>query len=239
MYSDTSFTRYECYQDGDRYNFPSTPVSHHDATVVDDCLDGGRFRFTVLTDRLLRYERSKDGEFESTFAINRRFDPPKFRWLITEDSLKVVTEFFHLYYDRKEFTSAGLAVTVTLGNDTWRHDSQNQSSMSGLPILAYVNRPTLYLLADIEPMSTTSTQHLGGTYKAYEHHVNEEAEEAEKAFEASRKDSEAADRQIFLSSLLHCVCYGFNSIPDPSRAVNVLRLGQIWRPEVSRLATLG
>lgn len=52
-----------------RYDFKTRPVAHPDAIVAGD-----KYRFTVLTDGLLRFEWAEDGRFEdraSTFAINR------------------------------------------------------------------------------------------------------------------------------------------------------------------------
>ncbi|OIW23810.1 hypothetical protein CONLIGDRAFT_664269 [Coniochaeta ligniaria NRRL 30616] len=119
--------------DGGRYSFASSPKADPKAIVTGG--KGSKYRFTVLTDRLLRYEWSDDGQFEdrvSTFAVFRKFDVPDFRVIDTKDSLEIVTQFFHLYYDKKDFTRAGLAVTVFLGNDnTWRYDGQNFGDLGG------------------------------------------------------------------------------------------------------------
>ncbi len=59
---------------------------------------GSKFRFTVLTDRLLRYEWSEDGEFEdrvSTFAMFRKFDVPEFRTVDEPGNLEIITRYFH------------------------------------------------------------------------------------------------------------------------------------------------
>lgn len=118
--------------DGGRYNFASSPKADPKAIVIGG--KGSKYRFTVLTERLLRYEWSDDGQFEdrvSTFAVFRKFDVPDFRVIDNKDSLEIVTQFFHLYYDKKDFTRAGLAVTVFLGNDTWRYDGQNFGDLGG------------------------------------------------------------------------------------------------------------
>ena len=49
---------------------------HPEAVVI-----GSRYRFTVLSDRLIRYEWAEDGQFEDrswTFAINRAFEKTDF-----------------------------------------------------------------------------------------------------------------------------------------------------------------
>ncbi|KKK11914.1 hypothetical protein AOCH_004754, partial [Aspergillus ochraceoroseus] len=55
----------------DKYKFPTHPTPSPGATV-----QGPTYRFTLLTDRLIRYEWAEHGQFEdraSTFAINQHF----------------------------------------------------------------------------------------------------------------------------------------------------------------------
>src|SRR5690242_9099783 len=59
-----------------RYDYKFHPVAHPDAIVAGD-----KFRFTILTDGLLRYEWAEDGIFEdraSTFAVNRELKVPDY-----------------------------------------------------------------------------------------------------------------------------------------------------------------
>lgn len=118
--------------DGGRYNFPSDPVADPKAVVTGG--RGSKYRFTVLTDKLLRYEWSDDGGFEdraSTFAICRRFEVPSFRVIDAKDQLEIITDYFHVVYDKKEFTPEGLSVVVPVGNDTWRYDEKNFGDLGG------------------------------------------------------------------------------------------------------------
>ncbi|KAL1976828.1 hypothetical protein VTN31DRAFT_3110 [Thermomyces dupontii] len=83
---------------------------------------GRNYRFTVLTDRLLRYEWASDGQFEdraSTFAINRWFPEPKFRVIDREDELEIITDYFHLTYDKKPFSPTGLVVHFNYRYTEW------------------------------------------------------------------------------------------------------------------------
>src|ERR1700759_5697862 len=76
------------------YSFDSKPVAHEDAIV-----SGPHYRFTILTDRLVRYEWSHDGKFEdraSTFAINREHPVPKFQVVDRSEELEIINEHFHL-----------------------------------------------------------------------------------------------------------------------------------------------
>ncbi len=113
-----------------RYQFPSAPKAHHKALVTGG--KGSKYRFTVLTDRLLRYEWSDDGEFEdrvSTLAVFRKFDLPSFRVVEAADNLEIITKYFHLHYDKKDFGPEGL--TLTVGGDTWRYDGKNFGDLQG------------------------------------------------------------------------------------------------------------
>jgi alpha-glucosidase (family GH31 glycosyl hydrolase) len=116
---------------GDRYSFPSEPKANPKAVVT-----GGRgssyYRFSVLTDRLIRYEWSQDGGFEdrpSSFAMFRCFDVPHYRVAESKNSLEIVTEHFHLTYDKKKFSSKGLSVKVA--DDVWRYDGESYGDLGG------------------------------------------------------------------------------------------------------------
>jgi len=90
--------------------------------------DGLKYRFTILGSGLIRYEYADDGVFEdraSTFAINRDLPVPEFRVNDREESLEVITDHFHLQYNKQEFSVNSLSVLVR-GNITdwhskWRY----------------------------------------------------------------------------------------------------------------------
>ncbi len=76
---------------------------------------GEKYRFTVLTSRMLRLEYSEDGVFEdraTRFAFNRAFDTPRYEAYHEDGLLHIVTDYLHLTYDEKPFSAAGLQVTV-------------------------------------------------------------------------------------------------------------------------------
>ncbi|KAL2156674.1 hypothetical protein VTH82DRAFT_1419 [Thermothelomyces myriococcoides] len=114
-----------------RYTFPRNPKANPKAVVT-----GGKgsscYRFTLLTERLIRYEWSEDGGFEdraSTFAVFRYFNAPQYRVVETHDSLEIITEYFHLTYDKKKFSSGGLSVKV--GSDVWHYDGKSYGDLGG------------------------------------------------------------------------------------------------------------
>jgi alpha-glucosidase (family GH31 glycosyl hydrolase) len=93
-----------------RYSFPHTPVAHPEAII-----GAGKYRFSVLTDGLLRYEWAEDYQFEdraSVLAINRRFPVPDFRIKESRDNLQILTSRFHLTYDKREFSPNGLSAII-------------------------------------------------------------------------------------------------------------------------------
>ncbi|OCK75121.1 glycoside hydrolase family 31 protein [Lepidopterella palustris CBS 459.81] len=93
-----------------RYDFPTSPVAHPGAIVAGD-----KYRFTVLTDGLIRYEWADDGKFEdraSTFAICRKLAVPDYYLWDRGHVIEIITQRFHLVYNKKEFSSEGFAVQL-------------------------------------------------------------------------------------------------------------------------------
>lgn len=84
-------------------------------------VSGPNYRFTILMDRLIRYEWAFDGHFEdraSTFAINRRFSAPEYH-VIDGGDLEIITKHFHLTYDKKRFSPAGLVAHFNFRHTDW------------------------------------------------------------------------------------------------------------------------
>ncbi|RMZ83039.1 hypothetical protein DV738_g1313, partial [Chaetothyriales sp. CBS 135597] len=119
------------------YKFESSPVANPEAIV-----QGPKYRFTVLTDRLLRFEYAPDGQFEdraSTFAINRHFPTPKFsvktRGKDGDGGLEIITDHFHLDYDGKSFSPSGLMASffskTTLWGAQWRFGQADDKNLGG------------------------------------------------------------------------------------------------------------
>ena len=112
----------------------TSPLAHKKATV-----QGDKYRFQVLNEGILRIEWAEDGIFEdraSTLAIHRDTPIPDFQLLESDNVLEIITSRFHLTYDRKEFTPAGLTVKATgirfeWGN-VWRYgDAESQHNLGG------------------------------------------------------------------------------------------------------------
>ncbi len=88
----------------------STPKAHAESVIRGD-----QWRISVLTDGLVRLEWSPDGEFEdraSMLALHRDLPTPEYRVVEIDHSIEVITDRFHLTYDRGRFTTAGLSLQV-------------------------------------------------------------------------------------------------------------------------------
>ncbi len=81
-------------------------------------VSGNKWRFSVLTDRLIRMEYSESGEFvdgQTQIVLNRRFPVPEFTVEDQGDSIQIATKYLLLTYDKSPFTSAGLQIQM-MGN---------------------------------------------------------------------------------------------------------------------------
>ena len=99
------------------YKFPCEPIANAESTVL-----GPHYRFTLIDDKVLRYEWAEDGVFEdraSTFAINRKFPRPEFSVEDSDNQLHIITPTFHLIYDKKRFSPNGLTVSFSSKQTNW------------------------------------------------------------------------------------------------------------------------
>ena len=90
-------------------------------------VQGDNYRFTLLTDRMIRMEYSASGTFEdraTRMAINRAFPPVDYQVIDEDSQLEIITTYLHITYDKGPFTKTGLQVRMT-GNpwlrklETW------------------------------------------------------------------------------------------------------------------------
>lgn len=96
-----------------KYMLQMNPVARKEAIV-----EGKQYRFTILTDCLIRMEYQETGEFvdePTQTVICRDFPVPEYRVMEEEDSLEIVTSKLHLYYDKKIFSGEGLAIQLKEG----------------------------------------------------------------------------------------------------------------------------
>ncbi len=96
-----------------RYRVPMNPVACGEAMVTGD-----GYRFTILTERLIRMEYQKENQFtdEATqTVVCRQFDVPEYRVIDEENRLEIVTSELHLYYNKKKFCPQGLRIELKTG----------------------------------------------------------------------------------------------------------------------------
>ncbi|MDF1490004.1 glycoside hydrolase family 31 protein [Tessaracoccus caeni] len=100
-------------------------LAHPDAIVAGDT-----YRFTVLSPRLIRMEWHERGEFvdqRTQLVVSRDFDLPEFTVVqLPDGALEILTEYLQVRYDGKEFSEAGLTVTLLKGAtdphySSWRY----------------------------------------------------------------------------------------------------------------------
>lgn len=91
----------------ENYRYKTTPIAPDNAIIK-----GNKYRFTMLTSRLLRIEYSESGYFEdraTQTAINRYFAVPKFSVSEKDGLLTITTEHIELTYNKeKPFLSTTL-----------------------------------------------------------------------------------------------------------------------------------
>ena len=82
-----------------------------DAAIIQ----GEKYRFTVLTEEMIRLEYCEDGKFEdraTQCVIDRKFKVPEYQVIENEESLEIITDRIHLVYNKQKFTDYGLSVQV-------------------------------------------------------------------------------------------------------------------------------
>lgn len=99
---------------------------------------GERYRFTLLTSRLVRIEYAQDGVFEdrpSQMAVNRDFDVPSFNVRDTAAGLEIHTEHLSIFYDKGPLTPGGLSIKVRSAcrgiYSTWRYGEALTENLGG------------------------------------------------------------------------------------------------------------
>ncbi|MBD5459283.1 MAG: DUF5110 domain-containing protein [Lachnospiraceae bacterium] len=91
----------------------------HPEARKENMICGENYRVTVLTKSLVRVEYSAGGNFTDAATqtvLNRDFSKVDFTYKESEEELEVHTEYFQLFYNKKEFTSHGLSLAC-LGMD--------------------------------------------------------------------------------------------------------------------------
>ena len=81
----------------------------------ESIVSGQTYRFTVLTEQLIRMEYSPSGTFvdeQTQIVLNRQFPVPEFTVKDEPNKLEIVTKYLIVTYDKKPFSSNGLTVQM-------------------------------------------------------------------------------------------------------------------------------
>ncbi len=95
---------------------------------MSNIIQGKNYRFTIITDKLIRMEYAIDNQFEdrkTQFAQNRDFGTVDYRTFENRNGhlLEIETDYFHVYYDGGKFDASNLFIDVkyqyTLHDAKW------------------------------------------------------------------------------------------------------------------------
>lgn len=117
----------------DKYKYETRPMCNENAVVK-----GSDYRFTVLTNCLIRMEYDPNRIFEdraTQTVINRDFDVPMFRVTENDDCIKIVTDSFELTYTGGPFSKNSLSVmfrgATGATRGAWYFGDENNGSLRG------------------------------------------------------------------------------------------------------------
>lgn len=119
---------------------------------MENTVQGSNYRFTLLTERLIRLEYSSSGVFEdrnTQLVANREFGPVAFE--VHRDrnghQVEIESKYFHLYYDGGPFAASNLHIDAkyqyTLHDSRWYFGEHVSGNLGGTnPTLDLVDGDT-------------------------------------------------------------------------------------------------
>lgn len=112
----------------EKYKYETTPGTNEKAMVCGD-----KYRFTVLTNRLIRIEYNENGMFEdraTQTVVNRNFNVPEFKVKNDGDTLKISTDTIVLTYCLgRKFTANSLYIKFIDNSSQWRFGERSLDSI--------------------------------------------------------------------------------------------------------------
>jgi alpha-glucosidase (family GH31 glycosyl hydrolase) len=107
------------------------PIADLDAVIEMETV-----RFSVLTDRLIRLEYSRDGKFEdrpSQAFWYRRQPVPEFKKKVTAGGIEIETRYLRLRYihDQKGLTPNSLSILLKESGTLWRYGEKQSGNLFG------------------------------------------------------------------------------------------------------------
>jgi alpha-glucosidase (family GH31 glycosyl hydrolase) len=108
---------------------------HHGKANSESIILGEKYRFTILTDRLIRIEYSNEGVFEdrpSQTFFHRYMDKPNYKVEIKNDFLEVTTEYLLLKYKiNATFSIDSLSIIIKSTGNIWKYGMKEKGNRLG------------------------------------------------------------------------------------------------------------
>lgn len=112
-------------------------LESHPVTTPANVVQGDRWRISLLTDSLVRFEWSERGRFEdgtTQVVLNRDFPVVEFTQETRDGLLLIDTKELHIVYDMRAFSKEGLSVLVKgveTQFNTWHYGDKNVHNLGG------------------------------------------------------------------------------------------------------------
>ena len=112
-------------------------------------IKGSKFRFEVLTPRLIRLEYNKDGKFEdraTALVVNRKFPDFNYSLVFEESTIRIDTEYFELAYIKElPLNNKSFKITIKGTNKIWHPGTINIKNLGGINYSLDDNKEKLIL----------------------------------------------------------------------------------------------
>lgn len=111
-------------------------VESHPLCHEGNVIQGEKYRFTLLTERLVRMEYCEDGMFENLatqVVLNRDFPQVTYTVKDTGEQLEIYTKYMQIIYNKKAFAANGLSIKIQgykFSTGTW-HFGEKISNLKG------------------------------------------------------------------------------------------------------------
>ena len=102
-------------------------IGAHPETDPKSVISGKNYRISVLTEALVRFEYSENGQFEdrpTQKVLNRDFETPDYHVSRDKNGIHIFTGSMEIHYDEEKFSPGGLMIRVAGGRSSerlWRY----------------------------------------------------------------------------------------------------------------------
>ncbi|QVK18410.1 DUF5110 domain-containing protein [Mycoplasmatota bacterium] len=100
---------------------------------IENIIQGNNYRFTLLNHKVIRMEYSQNNQFEdraSQVVLNRFFPKVDFKLVETDTRLEIITDDFHLYYQKgKAFNKDTLKIRLLENNEYYQFGIKDNNNL--------------------------------------------------------------------------------------------------------------